>query len=153
MEHYLDLQIATTYTPLPDEADFITWFELALKELLATQAYELTIRLVDDEESQRLNHTYRNKDQPTNVLSFPVDPALPLEIPLLGDLVICAPLVEKEAKAQNKSLKDHWAHLVIHGILHLWGYDHITDEDAEVMESLEIKLLSQLGIANPYLEA
>ena len=116
---------------------------------------EVVIRIVDEQESAQLNQQYRHISGPTNILSFPVEiPAdVPLEHDLLGDLVICAPVLQKEALSQNKSLHDHWAHIVIHGVLHLLGYDHIDEEDAAQMELREIKILEKFKIKNPYLQA
>lgn len=111
---------------------------------------ELTVRIVVSEEIQNLNRTYRNKDKPTNVLSFPFEKIEGVDLPLLGDVVICASVVEQEAQQQGKPVLDHWAHMVVHGVLHLLGYDHIDEADAEEMESLEIKVLQGLGIADPY---
>ena len=145
----LDLQLATEAGDLPAEAQLRHWVELALRQRTADS--ELTIRLVDAEEGQELNRTYRHKDYATNVLSFPAEvPDGLLDIPLLGDLVICVPVVEREAREQNKALEAHWAHLVIHGCLHLLGYDHIDDEEAEEMEGLERQLLAELGYPDPY---
>ena len=144
----LDIQRATQALA-PIDADFRRWCELALQQRKADS--EMTIRLVDEAEARELNHTYRHKDYATNVLSFPADaPDELLDIPLLGDLVICVAVVEREAAEQGKSLEAHWAHLVIHGCLHLLGYDHIEDEEAEEMESLERELLGQLGHPDPY---
>lgn len=147
----LDLQIATEHTQLPSQADFETWVRVALGNTMDTA--ELTIRLVDVPESQTLNLTYRSKDKPTNVLSFPFEAPPGMDLPLLGDLVICVGVVEQEATEQNKPLQAHWAHMVIHGCLHLLGYDHIIDEEAEEMESLETQLIEGLGFSNPYKEA
>lgn len=145
----LDLQIASTADSLPSHADFLAWCSLALGQ--RSNDSELTIRLVDIEEGQQLNLTWRDKDYPTNVLSFPADiPDGLLDIPLLGDLVICVPVVEKEAAEQNKPLTAHWAHLVIHGCLHLLGYDHIDDTEADEMEDLERQLLAEIGYPDPY---
>ncbi len=150
----LDLQLATEAGDLPTETELRRWVGLALRQRTADS--ELTIRLVDAEEGQELNRTYRHKDYATNVLSFPAEvPDGPdgeplLDIPLLGDLVICVPVVEREAREQNKALEAHWAHLVIHGCLHLLGYDHIDDEEAEEMEGLERQLLAELGYPDPY---
>ena len=145
----LDLQVATLAADLPSEAQFRSWCETALRQRTADS--ELTIRLVDEAEGLELNHTYRQRDYATNVLSFPADvPDGMLDIPLLGDLVICVPVVEREANEQGKTREAHWAHLVIHGCLHLLGYDHIEDAEAEEMEALERQLLAELGHPDPY---
>ncbi|XVN21019.1 rRNA maturation RNase YbeY [Pseudomonas corrugata] len=145
----LDLQLASAHA-VPSEVQFRQWCELALRQRSADS--ELTIRLVVDEpEGRELNHTWRQKDYATNVLSFPADvPDELLDIPLLGDLVICVPVVEREATEQGKPSEAHWAHLVIHGCLHLLGYDHMEDDEAEEMEALERTLLAELGHADPY---
>ena len=147
MKTDLDVQIATVFSPLPAGSEFDLWVQTALRDLAKT---ELTLRLVDSEESCELNSRYRGKDQPTNVLSFPAELPPGLDIPLLGDIVICAPLVSEEAAAQGKSLQAHFAHLVIHGVLHLRGYDHQDDQQAAEMEALEVEMLDSLGFANPY---
>jgi len=145
----LDLQIASEAAGLPDEAQLRQWCELALRQ--RKNDSELTIRLVDEPEGRELNRTWRHKDYATNVLSFPADvPDELLDIPLLGDLVICVPVVEREAAEQGKEPAAHWAHLVIHGCLHLLGYDHIEDDEAEEMEALERQLLAELGYPDPY---
>lgn len=113
---------------------------------------EICIKIVTKEESQYLNNTYRQKNKPTNVLSFPSEIPDFVDSPLLGDLAICESVVKKEAQQQNKAVFDHWAHLTIHGCLHLLGFDHIENDEAEAMESLEIMLLTKLGIASPYTE-
>jgi probable rRNA maturation factor len=143
----LDLQLAGEWKGLPERDDFENWVVAALQERAEA---ELTIRVVGRRESRELNSTYRQKDSETNVLSFPAELPEGIDLPLLGDIVICAPLVAEEAAAQGKALHDHWAHLAIHGVLHLLGYDHVADEDAEEMEALEISLLESLGIGNPY---
>lgn len=112
--------------------------------------YELTIRIVDSEEIQSLNREYRGKDKPTNILSFPSDLPDFVDLPLLGDLVICLSIIESEAIEQEKLLEAHWAHIIIHGCLHLLGYDHINDEDANIMEPLETQILNTLGYKDPY---
>jgi len=147
----LDLQIAVEDNNLPTQAQFESWVRLAVGSSMPE--VELTIRLVESSESQQLNHTYRGKDKPTNVLSFPFEAPAEIDLPLLGDLIICVDVVEKEALEQNKSLEAHWAHMVIHGCLHLLGYDHIINEEAEEMESLETQLLEHLGFSDPYKEA
>jgi len=143
----LDIQNASEFEPIPRQEQFALWVEAALQ---GKDDAELTLRLVDKSESRELNARFRGKDQPTNVLSFPADLPPGIDIPLLGDIVICAPLVEEEARTQDKPLQEHWAHLVIHGILHLLGYDHQVEQDAIEMERIEIELLASLGIGNPY---
>ncbi|GAB3484473.1 rRNA maturation RNase YbeY [Marinomonas epiphytica] len=145
----LDLQIACENTErLPSLDDFQLWAEQALPD--GDTSYEVTIRLVDVEESHELNHQYRGKDKPTNVLSFPFEVPEGIELPLLGDLVVCKQVVEEEAIAQQKNLLHHWAHMIIHGILHLRGYDHIKEDEAEEMEGIETQLLAELSIPDPY---
>ncbi|GGP86970.1 rRNA maturation RNase YbeY [Shewanella ulleungensis] len=147
----LDLQIAVDNAATPTQAEFETWVRTAVGQTMGE--VELTIRVVEIAESQQLNLTYRGKDKPTNVLSFPFEAPPEVELPLLGDLVICAAVVEQEASEQNKPLNAHWAHMVIHGCLHLLGYDHIIDEEADEMESLETQLVEGLGFSDPYKEA
>ncbi len=147
MSVLVDLQTATE-AEIPAVDAFQRWADAALTEV--EQDCELSIRLVDEAESAELNQQYRGKNGPTNVLSFPFEAPIELDPRLLGDLVICAPVVEKEAAEQDKSVNDHWAHMVVHGCLHLLGYDHIEDEEAEQMEALEIRILSTLNIINPY---
>ena len=151
MAAQIDVQYAEQQAEQSEEPPSIsqlqTWVDLALRDNAPAQ---VSIRIVNEDESQSLNNTYRGKDKPTNVLSFPMDVPEQLNIPMLGDLVICAPVVEREARQQHKTSTEHWAHMVIHGMLHLQGYDHVSDEQAAEMESLEIKLLQQLGFANPY---
>lgn len=150
MSIVLDLQVATEESNRPTVEQFQLWAETALAN--QSDEAELTIRLVDEAESRELNHTYRGKDKPTNVLSFPFEAPPGIELPLLGDLVICTTVVRAEALEQNKPLSHHWAHMVCHGILHLLGYDHIQDEEAEQMEAIERQLLAQLDIPDPYSE-
>lgn len=145
----LDLQIASNAADLPTESQFQHWLEAAI--LPFQDEAEVTVRIVDQDESQQLNFEYRHKDKPTNVLSFPFQCPPGIELSLLGDLVICAPVVAAEATEQHKSLHAHWAHMVVHGSLHLLGFDHINDDDAEQMEAEEVTILQQLGITNPYL--
>ena len=145
----LDLQLVCAESNgLPGEADFQRWLDAAI--LPFQEEAEVTVRLVDAAESQELNCTYRGKDKPTNVLSFPFECPPGIELPLLGDLVICRQVVEQEAQEQGKPLMAHWAHMVVHGSLHLLGYDHIEDEEAEEMEALEIEFMQTLGFDNPY---
>jgi len=147
----VDIQNVSKHKTTPSRKQFEAWVAAAISHV-ETQAEtkEVTIRVVDQDESQSLNSEYRGKDKPTNVLSFPFEAPPHVELNLLGDLVICAPLVEHEAKEQSKEEHKHWAHLTIHGILHLLDYDHINDDDAEEMEQLETDILSTLGISNPY---
>lgn len=144
----LDLQIASEAADLPAESDIQVWLDAALASY--QRNFELTIRIVDNSESQSLNHQYRGKDKPTNVLSFPFEVPEGIELDLLGDLVICAPVVKAEASEQEKPIIAHWAHMVVHGCLHLLGFDHITEEEALEMETLEIDILAKLGFNNPY---
>ncbi|WP_347987117.1 rRNA maturation RNase YbeY [Methylomonas sp. AM2-LC] len=147
--NYIDLQIATQ-SDYPATELFQEWVDAALTTRM--QESEIVVRLVDEAESAELNLQYRHKTGPTNILSFPFEAPPGIELDLLGDLVICAPLIAKEAKQQNKLPAHHWAHITIHGVLHLLGYDHIEEQDAEQMETLEIEILHKLNIANPYLE-
>ncbi len=150
----VDLQLAVPGHHLPGEEDFTRWADAALAEAGREGAVEITVRVVDADESQELNCDYRDKDKPTNVLSFPSE--IPdfvlaeLDCAPLGDLVICAPVVAAEAAEQGKAEHDHWAHLTVHGVLHLLGFDHIEDAEAEEMEAMEVRALAALGIANPY---
>ncbi|MCL1146169.1 rRNA maturation RNase YbeY [Shewanella marinintestina] len=146
----LDVQIAVEGFTLPSSTELELWVKTAIRDTMSEA--ELTIRIVEVEESQSLNSTYRGKDKPTNVLSFPFEAPPGIELSLLGDLVICAAVVEQEAIDQNKPLIAHWAHMVVHGCLHLLGYDHIEDVEAEEMESLETQLIESLGYINPYKE-
>jgi len=156
----LDLCVQRVFTAseLPTDEDFRCWLEAVLKD--RHQQAVITLRIVDEAESAQLNHQYRDKNQPTNVLSFPAEhglfPGLPAQQlaeleKQLGDLVICAPVVQLEADEQGKLVKNHWAHLVIHGCLHLLGFDHLDKSQAGQMEAEEIKILASLGIGNPYI--
>ena len=133
---------------IPSLSEFNSWVKSVID--FNGEDFQVSIEIVDKNTSQELNNTYRNKDKPTNVLSFPLDLPEFVEEILIGDLAICAEVVADEAKQQNKTPGHHWAHLTIHGGLHLLGYDHIDDDEAEEMEAIEIKLLNQLGIENPY---
>jgi len=141
---------ATARKGVPAPASFRRWVEAALKGARRRKGTELSIRIVDADEGQSLNLQYRGKDYATNVLSFPVELPPGVDVPLIGDLVICAPVVTREAAEQGKKAADHWAHLTVHGTLHLLGYDHIDDAEAETMEALETRVLAGLGIADPY---
>jgi len=150
MDLILDLQIALDATgyQLPGEAQIQRWVGSALEGRLA--AAEVTVRIVDEVESEQLNQQYRHKQGPTNVLSFPFQSDVPMEVTLLGDIVICAPVVVREALEQHKDPEAHWAHMLIHGTLHLLGFDHHTDSEADAMEQQEILLMQGLGFTNPY---
>jgi probable rRNA maturation factor len=145
----IDLQNDDGFEDLPGEEQFEAWIEAALQN--SYRQLEQTIRIVDRAESQDLNQRFRDRDAPTNVLAFPAD-AEYLDYDCLGDLVICAPGVSAEASAQGKTDQAHWAHLVVHGMLHLQGFDHRNAEQAREMERLEIKILDTLGYTNPYNE-
>ena len=147
---FIDLQIATeNLEGLPTEDQIVQWATAAVQP--EGDEVEMTVRIVDEPESHELNLTYRGKDRPTNVLSFPFECPDEVELPLLGDLVICRQVVEREAAEQEKPLMAHWAHMVVHGSLHLLGYDHIEDDEAEEMESLETQIMQGLGFDDPYL--
>lgn len=146
----IDLQIACEQeTGLPTAEEIEQWATAAVQP--QSDEVEMTVRIVDEAESHELNLNYRGKDRPTNVLSFPFECPDEVELPLLGDLVICRQVVEREAQEQEKPLMAHWAHMVVHGSLHLLGYDHIEDDEAEEMESLETQIMTGLGFADPYL--
>ncbi len=149
MSIILDFQLASEASTIPSEAKFQQWLNAAVTPF--QDDAEVTIRIVDEAESQQLNFDYREKDKPTNVLSFPFQqPPGIEELPLLGDLVICAQVVAREALEQHKTLEAHWAHMVVHGCLHLLGFDHIKEDEAQEMEAEEIQILADLGFANPY---
>ncbi len=148
--NYIDFQIVSQSKQLPSEALFKSWMDAVLAD--KSQDSEIVIRIVDEDEMIQFNQQYRSKKSVTNILSFPFDPPEEADSYLLGDLLVCAPVVELEALQQNKALEHHWAHMIIHGLLHLIGYDHIDDADAEEMEALEIKILKTIKINNPYEE-
>ena len=153
----LELQWGIEEQSIPTLEQCQKWVHASLQEPRSFEPVEMTIRIVDEEESQTLNFDYRNKNKATNVLSFEFEQPPGLvdlgeELPYLGDLVICANVVKQEAEAQNKPLEMHWAHMVVHGTLHLQGYDHIDDVEAEEMEALEVEIMQNLGYANPYKE-
>ncbi|MBE4586470.1 rRNA maturation RNase YbeY [Vibrio navarrensis] len=145
----LDLQFAVEdHSGLPSAEMLQSWLEKTIAPF--QRQAEVTIRIVDETESHQLNFDYRGKDKPTNVLSFPFEAPPGMELDLLGDLVICRQVVEQEAIEQNKPLMAHWAHMVVHGSLHLLGYDHIEDDEAEEMESLESEIMQEMGFEDPY---
>lgn len=145
----VEVQAVSKAINLPTPAQIEQWINTALQD--SPQHSEVVVRIVDEAESAQLNAQYRSKSGATNILSFPADLPAELGINLLGDLVVCAPVLAKEALEQQKQADDHWAHIIIHGVLHLLGYDHLNDNDASIMESKEIELLQQLHISNPYL--
>lgn len=144
----VDVQIASEDDDLPEATDFRAWADAAATSL--RKDAELTIRIVDENESARLNETYRDKPGATNVLAFPFESPPGVSLSLLGDVVICAPVVKREAEEQCKRLTAHWAHMVVHGVLHLLGYDHETPADSREMEKKETRILHALGFENPY---
>jgi probable rRNA maturation factor len=148
MSEMIEIQKASVLKTLPDDDLMVKWAEQALDK--QHREAEITLRIVDEEEGQALNKAWRKKDSATNVLSFPVGEPLAQVPNLLGDIVICAPIVEQEANDQGKSFDAHWAHLIIHGVLHLQGYDHVSDEQAGIMESKEVQILKTIGYADPY---
>ncbi|MBA4697080.1 MAG: rRNA maturation RNase YbeY [Legionella sp.] len=151
MPYYVDLQIASTTSLNVNQEELLAWAKLPLTHH-NLDAAELTVRLVDKSEIQALNNCYRKQDKATNVLAFPsrLPPEIQLTYPLLGDVIICPEIIEEEAITYNKPISAHWAHILIHGVLHLLGYDHIEPDDAEQMMALEVKLVQELGFANPY---
>lgn len=147
----VSLDVQREVDALPEDEEILNW----VKEVLVAEKQddtELTVRIVSREESAGLNEQYRNKKGPTNVLSFPFEAPAEVDINLLGDLVICSDLVVQQAKEQHKQELAHWAHMIVHGTLHLLGYDHLTDDEANVMETKERTILSQLGYPDPYRE-
>lgn len=148
--YHIIIQQAADKNTAPKPSRLRKWAENALAR--KTASAEVTIRIVSIAEMTTLNKKFRYKEGPTNVLSFPfeVPEEVEVDLPILGDIVICADIVNKEANEQGKAAEAHWAHMVVHGIFHLLGYDHQTDQDANVMESLEIDILTNLGFANPY---
>lgn len=147
-----DLELSVGYglarRGLPASVSFRRWVDAAL--MGKRRRAELSIRLVDAAEGQKLNHDYRGKDYPTNVLSFAADLPAGVPLPLLGDLVLCAPVIAREAAEQGKPLAAHYAHLAVHGVLHLLGMDHQNEQEAKAMEAEETRILATLGISNPY---
>ncbi|MFP3013279.1 MAG: rRNA maturation RNase YbeY [Arsenophonus sp. NC-QC1-MAG3] len=145
----LDLQLAcSNHNGLPSKTTFQYWLEVFLPQFQSES--EITIRIVDMAESQHLNRIYRGKDKPTNVLSFPFKAPDNIKLPLLGDLIICRKVVEKEAIEQQKKHDAYWAHMVIHGCLHLLGYEHQNNFEAEEMEIIETEIMKKLGYPDPY---
>jgi probable rRNA maturation factor len=146
----LHLSYAVPRRGVPSSTSFKRWTESTLFAARCRKAVELSVRIVGAREGRSLNHRYRGADHPTNVLSFAAELPRGIHSPLLGDLAICAPVVAREAREQHKTLHDHYAHLAIHGVLHLLGYDHENERDARRMETLETSVLATFGIADPY---
>ena len=145
----LDYQLACDDQPVPSALIVQEWLNtLFVQQQLASG--EVTVRIVESSEGQALNQAYRQKDTATNVLSFPFEAPEGMTMDFLGDIVICAEVVNREASAQHKTRDDHWAHMIVHGVLHLLGFDHINEVDAEQMEALEVEILNKLGIDDPY---
>jgi probable rRNA maturation factor len=148
--HVVHLSYGVARKGLPSALSFRRWVEAALAGAKRRKPAELAIRIVGTREGRRLNRDYRDKDYATNVLSFPVELPPGVSLPLIGDLAICAPVVAREAAEQDKLPNHHWAHMTVHGVLHLLGYDHMEDTEAEAMEALETRILAKLGIDDPY---
>ncbi len=144
----VEVQRAVDDAEVPSSDQLGDWAQAAWRN--TTQDVEVVLRISDEAESRQLNHEYRGRDRPTNVLSFPYDPVPELDLQHVGDLVICAPVVRREAAEQGKSAEAHWAHMVVHGMLHLQGYDHENDDEAGAMEALETEILTGLGYPAPY---
>jgi len=144
----VDIQMASASEEAPDPQSIERWVGAAIGN--QRESTELSVRIVDAEEGQALNGQFRGSTGATNVLSFPFENESPEPLPLIGDIVICAPVVAKEAREQNKALNAHWAHMMIHGVLHLLGYDHQNENDANLMESLETEIMQGLGFPPPY---
>lgn len=149
MSVHVDIQSACS-EPAPEEDDLRRWICAALADRTPGEDAEVCLRLVGEAEMTTLNRDYRGKSGPTNVLSFPADLPPELALPLLGDIVVCAPVVAREAAEQGKPLAAHWAHMAVHGCLHLLGHDHVEEADAVAMETLESTILAQLGFPCPY---
>jgi probable rRNA maturation factor len=144
----VDIQMASASEEAPDPQSIERWIGAAIGD--QRESTELSVRIVDAEEGKALNEQFRGSTGATNVLSFPFENESPQPLPLIGDIVICAPVVAKEAREQNKALNAHWAHMMIHGVLHLLGYDHQNENDANLMESLETEIMQGLGFPPPY---
>lgn len=149
MNYQIDIEINSQHPLIPSQEKCEAWITAVLQHQKLNNA-EVSIYVVDEDEGRQINRDYRGKDYATNVLSFPADIPEEVGVPLLGDLVICAPVIEREAKEQNKDINAHWAHMLVHGSLHLLGYDHMEETEADLMEELETRLLQQLGFPPPY---
>ena len=156
-EIQVDVQVAADLSSVPAKSDIQNWLEQVIAHVGTDMArdVEISVKIVDEAEGRALNQRFRQQDKATNVLSFPLADEsikdLQVDTPLaLGDIVICGPIVAREASEQGKKSADHWAHLLVHGALHLFGYDHETDDDAQEMETLEVRILALGGVENPY---
>ena len=149
MTDLVDIQLADGSAKSPDAQQIRGWVA-AVFTTLERAPLALTVRIVGEEEMAKLNRRYRGRNQPTNVLSFPIEPLPGMCTDLLGDIVVCGPVVDREAAIQNKPPMGHWAHMVVHGMLHLFGYDHESDQEAMAMETLEKSVLKGLGFSDPY---
>ena len=149
MTDLVDIQLVDSSAKTPDAQQIRGWVS-AVFTTLERLPLALTVRVVGEEEMVKLNQRYRGRNQPTNVLSFPIEPLPKMCTDLLGDIVVCGPVVNREAVIQHKPPMEHWAHMVVHGMLHLFGYDHESDQEATAMETLEKSVLEGLGYSNPY---
>jgi len=148
--NYLDFQVVSQSNSIPSIDQFQAWIDVVLSDESIDS--EIVVRIIDEAEMTQFNEQYRDKIGPTNILSFPFDVPEGIASILLGDLLVCAPIIEKESLQQNKIVDHHWAHIIVHGVLHLLGHDHIDECDAKEMEALEIKILRKIKIKNPYEE-
>ena len=156
MTAQVDIQIAVDDESVPGSDDIVMWVSRAVRAAGRREDVDVSIRVVNATEMQQLNNEFREQDKPTNVLSFPTGDieGLPSDANVpLGDVVVCAEIVRSEAKEQGKTAAAHWAHMVVHGTLHLLGFDHESERDAATMEGLEVKILTDNGIANPYTQS
>lgn len=156
MTVHVDVEIASDATTLPPVDSIVRWVRSATAAAGRASDLEISVRIVDEAEMQDLNRNFRGQDKLTNVLSFPAGDirGLPADAGSpLGDIVVCAAVVRREARQQGKAPDDHWAHMLVHGTLHLLGFDHIEDADADIMEGMEIRILKDMGVANPYKES
>ena len=145
----VEITIEGAITEVFNSYDLENWFRLTIDEIRTSEG-SVSIKFLGKKEMQSMNKKFRSKDTPTNVLAFPIDNSLDLDTDSLGDIAICHEVVLKEAKEQNKEVRDHMAHIFIHGVLHLLGYDHHQEAQAEIMENLERRILSKIGVADPY---
>ena len=149
MTDLVNIQLVDHSAKTPDVNQIHLWVA-AVFTALERSPLALTVRVVGEEEMAKLNHRYRGRNQPTNVLSFPIEPLPDMGTDLLGDIVVCGPVVAREAVIQHKPPMSHWAHMIVHGMLHLFGYDHESDQEATTMETLEKSVLEGLGFSDPY---